>query len=195
LRSQGDKDASVKVTYNGNSAATVTNNPKSGYPCNGNKCISKTGTYIVMDQIEGGTVEYLFEFTANKADRPSPEIGSRMWLGAGEAAFTGSNAASPPVPSGPNVKTAVTAINAMTGKKIGVGLKGSDGHKRFGCVSVCVCWCVVCVGVIVCVCVSLCVGVFSRACMRVCLNSYVRKHTRSHTHKDTQRHITLIHTS
>ena len=90
-----------------------------------------------MDEIEGGTVEYLFEFTANMAARPSPEIGSRMWLGSGEAAFTGSNAASPPVPSGPNKKTTVKAINAMTGKTVGVGLRGNDGHKSNGCVFVC----------------------------------------------------------
>ena len=140
----------MKVTYNGDLAATVKNNPKSGYPCNGNKCISDDGKYFVMDEIEGGTVEYRFDFTATVATRPSPEIGSRMWLGAGQAAFTGDNRESPPVPSSPNVKTIVKATNAMTGKDIGVGATGNDGYKANGCVcaharsKICVCVCVFC---------------------------------------------------
>lgn len=120
------------MTYNGDVQATVTNDPKSGFPCDGNKCLDKTGRYVVMGTIQGGTVEYLFEFTATKADRPSPEIGSRMWLGAGEAAFTGDSNAAPPVPSGRPKPIKVLAINAMTGSKTGKGKKGHDGHDKRG---------------------------------------------------------------
>lgn len=120
------------MTYNGDVAATVKNDPSSGYPCDGSKCLIKTGRYIVEGTISGGTLEYVFEFTATKPERPSPEIGSRMWLGAGEAAFTGQSSAAPPMPSTEPKTTQVKAINAISGKDTAQGKRGADGHDKRG---------------------------------------------------------------
>jgi len=129
---EGDTGATIKVTYNGDVQTTVNNAPNKGFPCNGNKCLDTTGRYVVEGTIESGTVEYLFEFTATKSDRPSPNMGSRMWLGAGEAAFTGTSTEAPPIPDGARQTTQVQAISAMTGKATKIGSKGSDGHDKRG---------------------------------------------------------------
>ena len=129
---QGDLGATVKVTYNGDVQTTVANDPSKGFPCNGNTCLNSIGRYIVEGTIEGGTVEYLFEFTATQSTRPSPDMGSRIWLGAGEAAFTGSTTEAPPIPDGARKTTKVQAISAMTGKPTMLGSKGSDGLDKRG---------------------------------------------------------------
>ena len=130
--STGDLDASIKVTYNDDERATVKNDVTSGFPCDGNKCLDKSGRYVVVGTIQGGTVEYLFEFTATRAVRGSPGVGNRMWLGAGEAAFTGDDREQPPIPSSRPQLTKVTAISAMDGKTVKGGSQGHDGKERRG---------------------------------------------------------------
>ena len=82
--------------------------------------------------IEGGTVEYEFQFEATQAQRPAPSIGSRMWLGPGEAAFTGVLGEQPPLLSGGSMKTTIKAINAIDGKSTARGKKSHDGHDERG---------------------------------------------------------------
>lgn len=132
MRCQGDEDASIKVTFNGDLRGTFKNDPRSGFPCDGNKCISKTGRYFVQGTIEGGVIEYEFEFKATLSQRPSPAIGSRMWLGPGEAAFTGVEGDQPPLPSGGVKKTSINAINAIDGKNTAMGKRGHDGSDQRG---------------------------------------------------------------
>lgn len=129
--SQGDLDATIKVSYNGVVAAAVKNDPKSGFPCSGNVCLSDVGRNVVEGMINDGELNYFFEFTATKAERPSPEMGNRMWLGAGEAAFIG-NSAAPPMPSLAPQITIVTAVNAMTGIATAQGSQGQSGDDVRG---------------------------------------------------------------
>ena len=101
----GDKNDFVKVVFNGNAGLKLQDDEKSGYPCVGIKCLSGKGTY---------TAE------------------ANMWLGAGQAAFSGALSLSPPIPSGAPRETLVTAINCIDGKKLGVDAVCSDGPLATG---------------------------------------------------------------
>jgi len=125
--SGGDKNDEVKVVFNGNAGTAMHNDVKKGFPCSGSKCLSKTGTYIADASFEDAKVSYEFTWTSSSTSRDK-----HMWLGAGEAAFTGVMSESPPMPAGGNKKTDIKAMNCIDGKKLKLNQKSSDGPNVRG---------------------------------------------------------------
>ena len=93
----------------------------------GIKCLSGTGTYIAEATVQDDVVTYELTWTSSSSSRSK-----HMWLGAGQAAFSGALSLSPPIPSGAPMETLVTAINCIDGKKLGVDAVCSDGPLATG---------------------------------------------------------------
>ena len=119
----GDKNDFVKVVFNGNAGLKFQNDQKSGYPCVGIKCLSGTGTYSAEATVQDDVVMYELTWTSSS---------NLMWLGAGQATFSGVMSLSPPIPAGAPIETLVTAINCIDGKTLGVDVVCSDGPLATG---------------------------------------------------------------
>ena len=80
----GDKTDTLQIVINGQAIASFTNDPGGGFPCNGNTCLDKKGTYVADTIVEGDHVDYTISWTSSNAEKAK-----HMYIGAGEAIFIG----------------------------------------------------------------------------------------------------------
>jgi hypothetical protein len=123
----GDASDTVQVVFNGRPIETFHNDAKSGFPCEGGKCLDQKGLYIADAIITGDKLDYTVSWASS-----SPVKSKHMYIGAGEAIFVGHPAATPQsATAGPFPKNSkAVAMNAVDGKKSAKGKKTSDGEEK-----------------------------------------------------------------
>ena len=122
----GDKTDTLQIVINGQMIQTFKNDPKGGFPCDGSKCLDKKGTYVADTIVTGDHVDYTISWTSSNAVKAK-----HMYIGAGEAIFMGYPGAAPGPTAGNFAKDSkATAMNAVDGKKVGKGMKCTDGEEK-----------------------------------------------------------------
>jgi hypothetical protein len=86
----GDTADTLQIVINGATVATFNNDPKSGFPCDGSKCLDKGGTYVADTVITGDKVDYTITWSSS-----TPVKAKHMYIGGGEAIFIGFPGAAP----------------------------------------------------------------------------------------------------